>query len=128
MVLLPSYGGSEILYLLYCRYFVGVHNKKTGVTTIRQAPLHVFTQEVKALKGLEPAAVTVLQRLEARAYLGEAFGTKKAKLAINAQQQSKVDISSMKNVADHLQESVHKSTRALPSTGSFYSILLTNLC
>ncbi|KIM53244.1 hypothetical protein SCLCIDRAFT_1222967 [Scleroderma citrinum Foug A] len=97
------------------RYFIGVHNKKTGMTTIRQAPLHVLTQEVKALKGLEPAPVTVLQRPEARAFLGEAFGTKKAKLAISAQQQNKVDISTMENVAGHLQESIHKSTRALPS-------------
>jgi len=120
-------GGIDILCSFSYRYFVGVHNKKTGVTTIRQAPLHVLTQEVKALKGLEPAPVTVLQRPEARAFLGEAFGTKKAKLAISAQQQNKVDISTMGNVADHLQESIHKGTRALPSIGPFYFVLLTNL-
>ncbi|KAL4071601.1 RNA polymerase I associated factor, A49-like protein [Scleroderma yunnanense] len=97
------------------RYFVGVHNKKTGVTTIRQAPLHILTQEVKALKGLEPAPVSVLQRLEARAFLGEAFGTKKAKEAIKAQQRNKIDISTMESVADHLQERVLNSTKALPS-------------
>ena len=118
-------GGSYILYSFSYRYFIGVHNKKTGMTTIRQAPLHVLTQEVKALKGLEPAPVTVLQRPEARAFLGEAFGTKKAKLAISAQQQNKVDISTMENVAGHLQESIHKSTRALPSIGPFYSVLST---
>lgn len=98
-----------------CRYLVGVHDKKTGITTIRPAPLHTLTRDVKALKGLEPIAVSVLQRLEARAALGETFGTKKAKLAIKAQERNKVDVSAMETVVDHLQESIQKSTQALPS-------------
>ncbi|KAG6331705.1 hypothetical protein ID866_7385 [Astraeus odoratus] len=98
-----------------CRYFIGVHNKKTGVTTVRQAPLHIITHQVKALKHIQPAAVSVLPRLEARAALGESFGTKKAKLAIKAQQRNKVDVSAMETVVDHLQESIQKSTHALPS-------------
>lgn len=98
-----------------CRYLVGVHDKKTGKTTIRPAPLHILTRDVKALKGQEPIAVSVLQRLEARAALGESFGTKKAKLAIKAQERNKVDVSAMETVVDHLQESIQKSTQALPS-------------
>ncbi|KAI6142416.1 A49-like RNA polymerase I associated factor-domain-containing protein [Pisolithus tinctorius] len=98
-----------------CRYLVSVHDKKTGKTTIRPAPLHILTCDVKALKGQEPIAVSVLQRLEACAALGESFGTKKAKLAIKAQEQNKVDVSAMKTVVDHLQESIQKSTQALPS-------------
>ncbi|KAG2143922.1 Rpa49 subunit specific to nuclear RNA polymerase I [Suillus cothurnatus] len=97
------------------RYLVGVHNKRTGITTIRAAPLHILTHEVKALKGLQPAAVSTLQRLEARAALGETFGTKKAKLAIRAQERNKVDVSAMEGVADHLQESILKNTSTLPS-------------
>ncbi|KAG1732682.1 Rpa49 subunit specific to nuclear RNA polymerase I [Suillus paluster] len=99
-------------------YLVGVHNKRTGITTLRAAPLHILTHEVKALKGLEPAAVSTLQRLEARAALGETFGTKKAKLAIRAQERNKVDVSAMESVADHLQEKEAKanadSTRLVP--------------
>ncbi|KAI6142439.1 Rpa49 subunit specific to nuclear RNA polymerase I, partial [Pisolithus tinctorius] len=98
-----------------CRYLVGVHDKKTGKTTIRPAPLHIPTRDVKALKGQEPIAVSVLQRLEARAALGESFGTKKAKLAIKAQERNKVDVSAMETAVDHLQESIQKSTPALPS-------------
>ncbi|KAI6148083.1 Rpa49 subunit specific to nuclear RNA polymerase I [Pisolithus tinctorius] len=98
-----------------CRYLVGVHDKKTSKTTIRPAPLHILTRDVKALKGQEPIAVSVLQRLEARAALGESFGTKKAKLAIKAQERNKVDVSAMETVVDHLQESIQKSTQALPS-------------
>ncbi|KIJ61208.1 hypothetical protein HYDPIDRAFT_97072 [Hydnomerulius pinastri MD-312] len=97
------------------RYYVGVHNKRTGVTTIRQAPLHIITHQVKALKSLQPSTVSVLQRLEARAALGESFGTKKARQAIKAQERNKVDVSAMETVADHLQESIQRNTQALPS-------------
>ncbi|OAX37723.1 Rpa49 subunit specific to nuclear RNA polymerase I [Rhizopogon vinicolor AM-OR11-026] len=97
------------------RYLVGVHNKRTGITTLQAAPLHVLTHEVKALKGLQPAAVSTLQRLEARAALGETFGTKKAQQAIRAQERNKVDVSAMEGVADHLQESILKNTSSLPS-------------
>ncbi|KAJ8586617.1 RNA polymerase I associated factor, A49-like protein [Rhizopogon salebrosus TDB-379] len=100
------------------RYLVGVHNKRTGTTTLRAAPLHILAHEVKALKGLQPAAVSTLQRLEARAALGETFGTKKAKQAIRAQERNKVDVSAMEGVADHLQEKEAKanadSTRLIP--------------
>lgn len=101
------------------RYLVGVHNKRAGTTTLRVAPLHILTHEVKALKGLQPAAVSTLQRLEARAALGETFGTKKAKQVIRAQERNKVDVSAMEGVADHLQESILKNTSTLPSKGLF---------
>ncbi|KAF8549007.1 RNA polymerase I associated factor, A49-like protein [Imleria badia] len=97
------------------RYFVAVHNKRTKTTTIREAPLHILTHQVKALKSLKPAEVSTLQRLEARAALGESFGTKKAKQAIKARERNKVDASAMETVADHLQESIQRNTQALPS-------------
>ncbi|KAH0833916.1 RNA polymerase I associated factor, A49-like protein [Lanmaoa asiatica] len=97
------------------RYFVAVHNKRTKTTTIREAPLHILTHQVKVLKSLKPAAISTLQRLEARAALGESFGTKKAKQAIKAQERNKVDVSAMETVADHLQESIQRNTQALPS-------------
>jgi hypothetical protein len=112
------------------RYLVGVHNKRTGTTTLRAAPLHILAHEVKALKGLQPAAVSTLQRLEARAALGETFGTKKAKQAIRAQERNKVDVSAMEGVADHLQESILKNTSSLPSKGlsDFFHLALILNC
>jgi len=104
------------------RYFVAVHNKRTKTTTIREAPLHVLTHQVKALKSLKSAPVSTLQRPEARAALGESFGTKKAKQAIKARERNKVDVSAMETVADHLQESIQRNTQALPSRGTFVSI------
>lgn len=109
------------------RYLVAVHNKRTKTTTIREAPLHILTHQVKALKSLKPAAVSTLQRLEARAALGESFGTKKAKQAIKAQERNKVDVSAMETVVDHLQGSIQRNTQALPSRGTFPSAVLQGL-
>jgi DNA-directed RNA polymerase I subunit RPA49 len=77
---------------------------------------------VKALKALEPASVTAQQRLEARAALGEAFGTKQAKAAIRAQERNKMDVSAMENVAEHLQDRIEQSTGTLPTQGKSSSI------
>ena len=113
----------SILHLIRSSsYYVAVHNKRTKTTTIREAPLHILTHQVKALKSLKPTPVSTLQRLEARAALGESFGTKKAKRAIKAQERNKVDVSAMETVADHLQESIQRNTQALPSRGTFPSI------
>lgn len=98
---------------------VGVHNKRTGTTTLRAAPLHLLTHQVKALKGIKSAPVSVQQFQEARASLGEAFGTKKAKANIRAQERNKVDVSAMEDVAGHLQDRIEKSTGALPTQGEY---------
>ncbi|KZT23008.1 Rpa49 subunit specific to nuclear RNA polymerase I [Neolentinus lepideus HHB14362 ss-1] len=98
-----------------CRYLVGIHDKRTGITTLCSAPLHVFSRQVKALKGLEPAAVTAAQRLEARNALGEIFGTKKAQAIIRARERNKVDVSAMQNVAGHLQDRIENNTINLPT-------------
>ncbi|KAG9308698.1 Rpa49 subunit specific to nuclear RNA polymerase I [Chiua virens] len=97
------------------RYLVAVHNKRTKTTTLREAPLHILSHQVKALKSLKPAPVSTFQRLEGRAALGDTFGTKKAKQAIRAQERNKVDVSAMEAVADHLQDIIQRNTQALPS-------------
>ncbi|KIM90013.1 hypothetical protein PILCRDRAFT_812811 [Piloderma croceum F 1598] len=97
------------------RYLVGVHNKRTGTTTLRPAPLHLLTHRVKALKGIKSAPVSAQERTQARATLGETFGTKKAKANIRAQERNKVDVSAMEGVAEHLQDRIEQSTGALPT-------------
>lgn len=101
-----------------------MHNKRTGTTTLRPAPLHLLTHQVKALKGFKPGPVSTQQRMEARATLGEAFGTKKAKADIRARERNKVDVSAMEGVAEHLQDRIEQSTGALPTQGEFHTILL----
>lgn len=110
------------------RYMIGLHNKRTGITTLRAAPLHLLTHQVKALKGLKPAPVSAQQHMEARATLGETFGTKKAKANIRARERNKVDVSAMEGVAEHLQDRIEQSTGALPTQGEcfiFTVLLLT---
>ena len=99
------------------RYLVGVHNKRTGTTTLRAAPLHLLTHQAKALKGNKSAPVSAQERGKAKATLGEAFGTKKAKANIRAQERNKVDVSAMEGVAEHLQDRIEQSTMALPTQG-----------
>jgi DNA-directed RNA polymerase I subunit RPA49 len=94
-----------------------VHNKRTKETVFRPAPLHLLQRQVKALKGLEPAAVTIAERLAARNQLGYAFGTKKAQAAIRAQERNKVDVSAMEGVVGHLQSRIKQNTDALPTKG-----------
>jgi hypothetical protein len=105
---------------LQSRYLVGVHNKRTGITTLRAAPLHILTHRVKALKGMDPTPVSAQERLQARATLGEAFGTKKAKANIRAQERNKVDVSAMEGVVGHLQDRIEQSTGALPTQGRLH--------
>jgi len=47
--------------------------------------------------------------------LGEAFGTKKAKAAIRAQERNKVDVSVMEAVADVIQDRIEEGTENLPT-------------
>ncbi|KAI0092308.1 RNA polymerase I associated factor, A49-like protein [Irpex rosettiformis] len=98
-----------------CSYYVGVYNKRTKTTTVRPAPLHILTRQVKALKNLKPMEVSVEERIKQRNKLGETFGTKKAQSAIRAQERNRVDVDAMRAVAVHLQESIQQNTENLPT-------------
>jgi DNA-directed RNA polymerase I subunit RPA49 len=120
------YATCSLCYLNYsftkCRYYIAVHNRRTQKTTIRAAPLHILTTQVKAFKGLESSAATIKERVLARNALGETFGTKKAKAAIKSAERNKVDVSAMEGVISHLVDRIEQSTGALPSKGeSFYN-------
>ncbi|KAG8739098.1 DNA-directed RNA polymerase I subunit rpa49 [Ceratobasidium sp. 414] len=96
-------------------YLIAVHDRKANTITFRPAPLYDLTRTVKALKDIEPLAVSQAQRAQARNVLGEAFGTKKAKAAIRAAERNKVDTVAMKDVQDFVVESVRDGTSALPT-------------
>lgn len=100
---------------------IGVHDKRTNTTTLRPAPLHILTRQVKALKNLKPIEVSTEERMAQRNNLGETFGTKKAKAAIRARERNRVDIDAMKDVAGHLQETILANTDSLPTAGTLIS-------
>jgi DNA-directed RNA polymerase I subunit RPA49 len=95
-----------------------VHNRRTQTTVFRPVPLHVLSQRVKALKGLEHAPVFAKERLEARAALGETFGTKKVRAAIQATERNKVDVKAMEGVMGYLVDRIEKNTETLPTEGA----------
>ncbi|KDQ16924.1 hypothetical protein BOTBODRAFT_30311 [Botryobasidium botryosum FD-172 SS1] len=98
-----------------CQYMIGVYDRSTNSVVLRHAPAYVMAREVKSLKATNPAAVSNLQRLQARNALGETFGTKKAKAAIRAAERNKVDVSAMEGVVGHLQDSIDANTVSLPT-------------
>ena len=110
-ILTPRFPGS---------YLVAVHDKRTGKTIFRPAPLHILTRQVKRLKGIQPGPVTVAQRIEARNALGATFGTKKAQAAIRARERNKIDIDAMKAVTGNLQSTIEGNTTNLPTQGKFH--------
>jgi DNA-directed RNA polymerase I subunit RPA49 len=98
-------------------YLVAVHDKRTGKTIFRPAPLHILTRQVKRLKNINSTPVTVAQRIEARNALGATFGTKKAQAAIRARERNKIDIDAMKAVTENLQSTIEGNTTNLPTQG-----------
>ena len=105
-------------------YMIGVHDKRTNITTLRPAPLHVLARQVKALKNLKPIEVSAEERMAQRNNLGEAFGTKKAKAAIRARERNRVDIDAMKDVAGHLQDTIMANTDTLPTAGTLHPLAI----
>ena len=101
-------------------YLVAVHDKRTGETLFRPAPLHILKREVKRLKSIQPTPVTAPQRVEARNALGSTFGTKKAQAAIRAHERNKIDIDAMKAVTGNLQSTIEGNTTNLPTQGWFW--------
>ncbi|KIK09570.1 hypothetical protein K443DRAFT_390225 [Laccaria amethystina LaAM-08-1] len=104
---------------LGCHYLVAAHNRRTGSLSILPMPKspHVLTRTVKALKSIPPAAApSKTQFHEARAALGETFGTKKAKAAIKAQERNVVDVGAMEGVMGYVMDSIDKGAGGLMST------------
>ncbi|KAF9649737.1 RNA polymerase I associated factor, A49-like protein [Thelephora ganbajun] len=109
------FSNSEAVSGTGCTYLVAVHDKRTGKTIFRPAPLHILTRQVKRLKSVQPTPVAVAQRTEARNALGATFGTKKAQAAIRAQERNKIDIDAMKSVTGKLQSTIEGNTTNLPT-------------
>jgi len=117
--LLPSPDTRALTFRFPDSYLVAVHDKRTGKTVFRPAPLHILTRQVKRLKSIQPTPVTLPQPIEARNALGATFGTKKAQAAIRAYERNKIDIDAMKAVTGKLQSTIEVNTTNLPTEGQF---------
>lgn len=82
-----------------------MYDQSTGALTIHpSAPLYLLTLAVRRLQAA-PNMTAVEQQAEYRAKrndLGEAFGTRKAKSQIRAEERNKVDVGAMQGVKGEL--------------------------
>jgi len=117
---------SELTIGVLCRYFIGVRDKITNKVIVRCTAIHIITREIKAFKSLESLATISASegRAQARNVLGEAFGSKKTKQAIQTAARNRVDVSAMEGVASHLQDTIDAGTGGLPSGGTYFSWVL----
>lgn len=86
----------------------------------KAATPYVLSRTVKALKSIPPApAPTAVEYKTARTNLGEAFGTKKAKAAIRAEERNRVDVGAMQGVIEHVMSGIDKGAEHLPTKGNY---------
>ncbi|KAN0142082.1 RNA polymerase I associated factor, A49-like protein [Lactarius tabidus] len=97
------------------RYFLALRRPGSSKLILHPAPLYLMSRQVKALRNFKPTEPGISERLQARNVLGEAFGTKKAKVAIRAHERNKMDVSVMEAVADVLQDRIEEGTENLPT-------------
>ncbi|KZO97495.1 Rpa49 subunit specific to nuclear RNA polymerase I [Calocera viscosa TUFC12733] len=98
----------------FSEYVVAIHDRSNDSITIRAAPLYIMSREVKGLKELRSTEGSATRRIQARNMLGQTFGSKRSRAAIQAAERNRVDVSAMNEIAHHLQEDININTRTLP--------------
>ena len=80
--------------------------------------MYPISRQIKALKNFQPTEPGSSEHFQAHSMLGKAFGTKKAKAAIQARERNKVDVTAMEDVAGVLQDRIDEGTENLPTQGA----------
>ncbi len=110
---------TEQISIRICSYLVGLRSRASNTLTLRDAPVHFITRDVKRLKHINadvsgPSAEKTTQRAPS---LTRAFGTKKSLRAVRVRERNEVNVASMVGVLEHLNEGVEEKTGSLPSVG-----------
>ena len=100
------------------RYFLALHRPGSSKLVVQPTPVYLISRQIKAHKNFEPTAPDSSEYLQARSMLGKVFGTKKAKLAIEARERNRVDVTAMEDMAGMLQDRIDEGTENLPSQGA----------
>ncbi|EJT97158.1 RNA polymerase I associated factor A49-like protein [Dacryopinax primogenitus] len=98
----------------FSEYMVAVYDQPANKLVIQPAPLYIMSREVKQ-KQVSTIDRSIGRRVQARNALGQTFGSKRSKAAIQAAERNRVDVAAMKGIAHHLQEDIRMNTRALPN-------------
>ncbi|KAJ1793984.1 DNA-directed RNA polymerase I subunit rpa49 [Coemansia sp. RSA 2399] len=107
-----------------CKYLVGVYDKNTDTVTFRKAP---YVRVNSAIKSLKDSAGVVEQNhanriIEARNELGEAFGNKKRKAQIRAEERNKINMDSVKGDMAIIETSIGLRTSSMPTAEDLKSV------
>ena len=100
------------------RYFLALHRPGSSKLVVQPTPVYLVSRQVKAHKNFQPTEPDSSEYFQARSMLGKVFGTKKAKLAIEARERNKVDVTAMEDMAGMLQDRIDEGTENLPSQGA----------
>ncbi|KZT58152.1 RNA polymerase I associated factor, A49-like protein [Calocera cornea HHB12733] len=98
----------------FSEYLVAIHDRNIDKVVIRAAPLYILSREVNRLRQAPFGNGTATRRIQARNVLGQAFGSKRSRAAIQAAERNRVDVSAMNDIAQHLQDDININTRTLP--------------
>jgi DNA-directed RNA polymerase I subunit RPA49 len=112
----------------HARYIVGLRSRKNNTLTLRDAPVHVVTREVKRLRPDSEDSKAASEKAVQRASLAHAFGTKKSLKAVRARERNQVNVGSMVGVLEVMNQGVGGRTETLPTTGAYSRLILESSC
>ncbi|CEJ02956.1 hypothetical protein RMCBS344292_16948 [Rhizopus microsporus] len=98
----------------HCKYLVGVFSKKENTLSITNAPIMRMNRTVKALQSESSVQGSTARGMAARAALGLAFGTVKAKKQLNSDEHNLVTGEQLADEMDNLHSEIGKSTANIP--------------
>lgn len=96
-----------------CKYAIGILDRKTNTIKLHSATALSMQAIVKKLKNKETRTIG-MKDYQARNQLGQAFGTRKRKQAIKAQEQNIVNVSGLADVAGAIKDTIAMNAPAQP--------------
>lgn len=98
-------------------YYVGIFDPKRKTLDLRKANVVLGKVTPKSMRGFKGPAIRQIgvRNTAQRMALGETFGTKKAKAAINNMERNRVDADKLENLELDIVDSVKEKTRQLPT-------------
>ncbi|KAJ2350422.1 DNA-directed RNA polymerase I subunit rpa49 [Coemansia erecta] len=100
-----------------CRYLIGVYDQKNDTVTFRRAPYVRVNSVIKSLKGARGVADRDIANrlLQARNELGEAFGSKKKKAQIRAEERNRINMDGVRNDMKVIGASIELRASSMPT-------------
>ncbi|KAI8052538.1 RNA polymerase I associated factor, A49-like protein [Syncephalis plumigaleata] len=100
---------------LFCRYMIGVRDKRTDVLTLQPATVFPLEKSIKSLANAKSIASSDQDSyMAARNHLQETFGNKKQKAAVRARERNQVDVSQLEHVAGVIRETITERSTDIP--------------